>query len=347
MKDKITDGEPHVEPHADAEPNAEPHADAEPNAEPHADAEPNAEPKTPIEHLVFSGGGHNIFVMLGAIIYLKQQGYIHFNDIKTIDATSAGSLLAFIFMMGSSDSDLESYFIERPWDKLFDITPELLFQAFQEKGLFDISIFESIVNPIMKSVDIDRKITFQQLYEKNGIEFTVYATELNVLRLMEFSHISTPNQSIINAIYKSCAVPPVFKPVIDNDCCYLDGGVLANYPLNPFIERHLNKGITDNLTKVFGIKIVYEIANDSSSTISKKSNMGDYIFSLVKKIVQYREKDSITLPNELLIYGESMSITSIKSAMYSLEQRKYLFNEGKRYASVYYTYKQKELQCKY
>ena len=304
------------------------------------DVNTDTDAKSCIEHIILSGGGHNIFLMLGAITYLKQEGYIDFNTIKTIDATSAGSLLAFTFILGCSDSDLETYFIGRPWEKLFDITPERLFQAFQEKGLFDIKIFEEIMDPILKSVGIERTITFQELYNKTGIEFTVYVTELNILRLLEFSHISTPNTPVFDAVYKSCALPPLFKPVIENEDCYLDGGILACYPINPFLQR--NKGI--DIDKIFGIKLVYEIGNMSS--IDDKSNMGDYMFSLIKKIIQYRDKDSDILPHELLIYGEGMSIDSLKNTIYSLEHRKHLLNEGKRYAFVYHTYKLKELENK-
>lgn len=104
-----------------------------------------------IEHIVFSGGGHNILVMFGAISYLKNKGYLDFSKVKTVDATSAGALLAFTFMVGADDDDIEKYLIERPWEKVFDVTPEVIFQTFESKGLFDIRVIEQIMDPIMKS----------------------------------------------------------------------------------------------------------------------------------------------------------------------------------------------------
>lgn len=296
-----------------------------------------------IENLVFSGGGHNILAMFGAISYLKKENYIDFTKIKTIDATSAGSLISFIFMITNSDDDIERYLIERPWEKVFDMSPDIIFQAFKNKGVFDIEIIEAMIDPLIKSSDFERTITFKELYDTNGIDFSIYVTELNKLELIRMSYETTPNDSVIEAIYKSCAFPPLFKPIIEDNCCYLDGGIFANYPLDCFFERMKKADIIVNEKNVFGIKLIYE--NTNKDIINEQSNITDYIFCMIRKLINrivIHKEQTIDIPNELLIYSKGMSYDTLKNCIISSDQRKFLINEGKRYASVYYTYKMKE-----
>ena len=62
-----------------------------------------------IQHLILSGGGHNIISMFGALSFLKKENYLDFKNLLTIDATSAGSLLAFALIIGMDEDELENY----------------------------------------------------------------------------------------------------------------------------------------------------------------------------------------------------------------------------------------------
>ncbi len=296
-----------------------------------------------IKHMVFSGGGHNILVMFGAISYLRKKGYLDFKKLQSIDATSAGSLLAFTFMLGIEDDDvIEDYLIKRPWDKVFNVTPDVVFKTFQSRGLFNVSVIEQIMEPIMKSCGIELNITMKQLYEMTNIEFTIYATEINKLELVEMTHKTNPDERVIDVVYKSCSIPPLFQPTIDGDRCYMDGGVFANYPLHCFLER---VGDSIHLDEVFGIKLIYEQAEKDN--INLESNITDYVFCIIKKLIQHiviHREHNITIPNELLIYSKGMAFDTLKESIISSDERKHLLKEGKRYASVYYEYKKKELK---
>lgn len=296
-----------------------------------------------IKHMVFSGGGHNILVMFGAISYLRNKGYLNFSNLQSIDATSAGSLLAFTFMLGIEDDGIiEDYLINRPWDKVFNVTPDVVFKTFQSRGLFDVNVIEQIMEPIMKSCGVDLNITMKELYEMTDIEFTVYATEINKLELVEMTHKNLPDDRVIDVVYKSCSIPPLFQPTIDGDKCYMDGGVFANYPLHCFLDR---VGDSINLDELFGIKLISEQAEKDN--ITPESNITDYVFCIIKKLIQHiviHREHNITIPNELLIYSKGMSFDTLKKSINSTDERKHLLNEGKRYASVYYEYKKKEFK---
>lgn len=295
-----------------------------------------------IKHMIFSGGGHNIITMFGAISHLKEEKYIDFSKIKSIDGTSAGALLGFICILNPDHDAIMKYLIHRPWENVFDITPEIIFQAFQSKGLFDIKIFEQILDPIIKSCGIERTITFKQLYEKSGIDFNIYVTELNELKMIRLSHDTSPDSNVIDGIYKSCAIPPLFKPVIESQNCYFDGGIFANYPLNSFIERMEAQNQEYDLSEIFGMKLIYEKGNNDA--IVEESNVTEYIFSIIKKLMQHliNNNNNISIPNELLIYSKGTSFETLKKTINSSDERNFLLTEGKRYASVYHTYKMKE-----
>ena len=296
-----------------------------------------------IKHMVFSGGGHNILVMFGALSYLRKKNYINFKTLKTIDATSAGALLAFTFMLGIEDDEsIEDYLINRPWDKVFNVTPDVIFKTFENRGLFNVNVIEQIMEPIMKSCGVDINITMKELYDLTKIDFTVYATEINKLELVELTHKTMPNERVLDVVYKSCSIPPLFQPIIEGDKCFMDGGVFANYPLHCFLEKH---GESIDVNSVFGIKLIYEQAK--SDNIDKESNITDYVFCIIKKLIQHiviHREHNITIPNELLIYSKGMAFDTLKESIISSEERKHLLNEGKRYASVYYEYKKKELK---
>ena len=198
------------------------------------------------------------------------------------------------------------------------------------------------MEPIMKSCGVDINITMKELYDLTKIDFTVYATEINKLELVELTHKTVPDERVLDVVYKSCSIPPLFQPIIEGDKCFMDGGVFANYPLHCFLEKH---GESVDVNSVFGIKLIYEQAK--SDNIDKESNITDYVFCIIKKLIQHiviHREHNITIPNELLIYSKGMAFDTLKESIISSEERKHLLNEGKRYASVYYEYKKKELK---
>lgn len=296
-----------------------------------------------IEHLVLSGGGHNIIAMFGAVSFLKKQKYLDFDKITSIDATSAGSLLAFAFMMGINEDELENYIINRPWEKVFDVTPEIIFETFQKRGLFGVSVFEEILRPIVKTCGVELSITMKELYDIGNIDFYIYTTELNKLEEVVIHHSTFPDMRVVDAIYKSCAVPPLFKPDIIDDNCYLDGGIFSNYPIHCFIKRMTDASLDVNKNKIFGIKLKYE--EHENDKITTTSNINEYLFGLIKKLIQHvviHKEYNIEIPNELIIYSKGMSFETLKKSTQSQEERKLLMEEGRRYASVYHIYKEKE-----
>ena len=83
-----------------------------------------------IRHLVFAGGGTLVLRALGSFQYLMENHYICYEDIETVYGTSAGAILGAFFCLKLDVSILTSYFIHRPWEDIFEITPTHLYNFY-------------------------------------------------------------------------------------------------------------------------------------------------------------------------------------------------------------------------
>lgn len=289
-----------------------------------------------IEHLILSGGGHNIITMFGAINYLIKNNYFSIKDLKSIDGTSAGALLAFVLMLDIDNDLITNYIIDRPWEKLFNISPEIIFQAYQNRGLLDKSVFIELLKPLLKVADFDLNITMLDLYNKTNMEFFIYATEINSIECKIFSYLNSPDESVIELIYRSCTIPILFKPSInDNENkCYIDGGVFANYPYDYFLSRNPN---IEN-ENILGVKLIHE--NNENDFVNSESNISDFLFLFMKNLIKIQKKYMMqeineNLINELKINCQGISFSTLKKCICEKEERIRLLEEGKKYATLF------------
>ena len=98
-------------------------------------------------------------------------------------------------------------------------------------------MFADSLIPLLTAKDLADDITFKQLYEYNKIDIHIYATNINsyYLEKVDLSHTTHPDLPIIKALSMSAAYPFAFKPVCSGEDCFIDGGLLNNYPLNDCI----------------------------------------------------------------------------------------------------------------
>ena len=75
-----------------------------------------------IKHLVISGGGPIGLSYLGAMEYLIDNGFVNMDNIESIYATSAGTVIAVTLSLKYDFSTIKKYAIERPWNDVFKIS---------------------------------------------------------------------------------------------------------------------------------------------------------------------------------------------------------------------------------
>lgn len=196
-----------------------------------------------IKHLVISGGGPSGFVAYGAIKTLCQSGVFNMSDIETIYASSIGSLICVFITLGYEWEWLDDYIIKRPWGSILEIDPSYLLSTFNDKGLYGIEIIEKVMKPLLTAKNLSPEITLLEYYKYNNTELHMFTTGLNNKFPMsiDMSHKTHPDLPLVQALYRSASFPFLFKPTFDGKDCFIDGGLINNFPLKNCIENIKNK----------------------------------------------------------------------------------------------------------
>ena len=215
-----------------------------------------------IKHLVISGGGPLGFRYLGALQKLQKEGFWDIKNIKSIYGTSIGSIIGAFICLKYDWETLNKYIIERPWKDAFKVNAKQIFDSYYNKGLFDIKLAEKIFKPLLQAKELELNITLQEFYEFSKIDLHVFSFELNKFETVELSYKTHPNLGLLQALTMSSSLPGIFMPTIIDNCCYIDGGVMCNYPLNECLKDH------ENTNEILGIKSCY----DNDITTDKDKN---------------------------------------------------------------------------
>jgi NTE family protein len=161
--------------------------------------------------LVLSGGGARGFAHLGVIQALNESGI--YPDV--ISGTSAGALAGVLYADGYTPKEIL---------KLMNSGSRLDFMrpALPREGLLQLGGIIKILKTNLRAK------TFEEL----KIPLYVTATDLNNGKAVYFS-----KGDLHDRIIASASIPVLFKPVIINNICYVDGGVLDNLPIRPIEKK--------------------------------------------------------------------------------------------------------------
>jgi predicted acylesterase/phospholipase RssA len=281
-----------------------------------------------IKHLIISGGGPLGLRYLGALEKLEEKGFWEFDNIESIYGTSIGSIIgAFICLKYDWDT-LNKYIIERPWHDAFKVNAKQIFDSYYNKGLFDKKLSEILFKPLLEAKDLSLNITLQEFYEYSKIDLHIFTFELNKFETVELSHTTHPDLSLLQALTMSSALPGIFMPVIIDKCCYIDGGVMCNYPLNQCLRDHTNKD------ELLGIKISYSNENDKVANIevTTDSSLLEYVICLTINAMNYI-RDSVKLENitntvKCCITENPLTLDFIKESLRNQELRREWMKQG-------------------
>ena len=181
------------------------------------------EKSTKYEHLVISGGGVYGFCLYTAIRDSNLRGEWNIENIKSMYAVSAGTIISTIIALRHDWSVIDEYIINRPLHTLFKWGNLSLTSVFYNCGMFDRTIFIDFLRPFFAGAnlgeeDIDIEITMRSFYEKTGISLHFYCTgmtEIKTFEKVEMSAEKTPDLPVIDAIYRSCTIPFIICPQRD------------------------------------------------------------------------------------------------------------------------------------
>ena len=184
-------------------------------------------------HLVLGGGGMMGAVYIGVFRYLYERPEL-IKNIKTVIGTSVGAVFAIIFVLNIPIFEIELFwktFLNEK-NKHYDIDLINVFNIFYTNGL------DSNERPLQIILKYIKDITFLDLAKKTGKELVICATNAYTMKPIYFSVDTTPNVLVSDAIYASCAVPLLLKPIKIGDIHYIDGGVSDNVPVS-YISKNI------------------------------------------------------------------------------------------------------------
>jgi predicted acylesterase/phospholipase RssA len=285
-----------------------------------------------IKHLVISGGGHSIFRTIGALNWLEDNDYWRTDKIESIYGTSAGAIFGSIICLGFDHKTVENYLLNRPWHEAFSIKFDQLIGAYSNKGVFDHTTIEIIFKPLLNAKDLPLTLTMKDLYEFSKIELHMFTLEVNEFKTVDISYKTHPDLPLLSALGMTSAIPGIFAPYCDESgCCYIDGGVSANYPLKWCVDAGCN------LDEILGIKFNYDKEKEGkeeklgrNGIVTKDSNLLDFFLTFFGKLVRKVGTENVQpiIPNEIRCDATYMSYETLTSALSSVGNRKLLFKEG-------------------
>jgi predicted acylesterase/phospholipase RssA len=274
-----------------------------------------------IKHLVISGGGPVLVHVLGAIQHLEENNYIDRKEIKSIYGTSAGAIVGVLLCLGFDWETIRDYIIKRPWQDVFPVKVQNIFDAYTKKGVFDIKTFEKCFRPLLDAKDINMDVNLEDFYKLSNIELHLFAFEINEYKIHDVSYLTYPKLSLLSAIQMSCALPLLVTPVCIEDKCYIDGGFSCNYPLNYCIE---SGKLPD---EILGFKNKYDV---QKTVINAESTILDFmttfLFTTISRFNTENEQQEIK--NEVICDARYLSIDVLRKAASSVDARRELFNSG-------------------
>lgn len=291
----------------------------------------------PIKHLVVSGGGPLGLRYLGALEKLEKEGFWKFNDIESIYGTSIGSIIGALICLNYDWETLNRYIIKRPWHDVFKINAKQIFESYYNKGLFDKKITEIMFKPLLQAKNLELNITLKEFYEFSKIDFHLFTFELHTFKTVELSHTTHPDLSLLQALTMSSALPGIFMPIIIDNHCYIDGGVMCNYPLNQCLRDHTNKD------EILGLKSSYEESSCDNKLknlcVTTETSLLEYVICLTVNAMNFI-RDTVkldTIDNTItcLITENPLTLDVIKEAVNNQDLRREWILHGEEDASIF------------
>lgn len=208
-------------------------------------------------NLALEGGGIRGIAYGGALKELEEQRILP--DIKWVAGTSAGAIQAAMLAVGYTPDEITAITFETQIQQLND--GHFIFfgganRLFKQYGWYRGDKITDWIGTLLKEKTGKSDITFAELHQmvaskSNFRDLYVTGTNLTDQRTMVFSYETFPDMQVKQAVRISISIPLYYRAVLldqeghvvtkpkkgqDVDVL-VDGGVLANFPLDVFDEE--------------------------------------------------------------------------------------------------------------
>jgi len=309
-----------------------------------------------IKHIVISSGGPAGHMMYSILRTLNLKGVWDIKNIKSIYGSSVGSYIAIILALRYEWQVMDDYLIKRPWEKIFvsasvtgsDTTEnssststlsdaknklDYVIRLYNNHGLYGLKEFTETLRPALQGKDIPVNITFQEFYDKTGVEVHFMVTEMNKFRVVDFSYKTHPSHSLVEACYMSCCYPFGFTPIYRDGCCYIDGGIINDYPVNECFNDQ-----KCNVSEILGIKMLWE---RKPANLSEKSSVLQFVSTFFNQIKGnlFENRPTKAIPNEVVCVSKVFASQDWMNWVKDENYRRELVLRGETFANVFLSYR--------
>ena len=318
----------------------------------------------PIKHIVISSGGPAGHMMYSILRTLNLTGFWNIKNIKTIYGSSIGSFAAILIALRYEWEVMDDYLIKRPWEKIFASSSssssstgqssehssdsgtasggtlsdaknklDYVFKLYKNHGLYGLKEFSEMLRPALQGKDFGVDVTFQEFYERTGIELHFTVTELNKFQTVDFSHKTHPKQGLVEACYMSCCYPFGFTPIYRDGCCYIDGGIINDYPVNECIRDQ-----KCDIREILGIKMLWE---RKPASLTDKSSVIQFISTFFNQIKGnlFENRPTKPIPNEVVCVSKVFASQDWMNWVKDENYRRELVLRGETFANVFMSYR--------
>ena len=174
-----------------------------------------------MKYLVLGPASMGIYSLIGALKVRETT----LTDVKEISGSSAGAILALFVALGMSVDEILDLSLSLDIPSFVKIRLGSFFNKF---GFVDM---DPIRKKLVEICGCDPVFT--------ELEMKVYISAfcLNTTETVYFSRDTHPNMKVIDAVCMSMAVPFIFSCGVHDGMTYVDGGVKAEFPLTPFLDK--------------------------------------------------------------------------------------------------------------
>lgn len=221
-----------------------------------------------VDTLVLSGGGSAGVMTLGALMSLEtfveiQTGRKMVDHFAVFAGVSVGALIATHLALGMSPMDIYAKLV-RVIPSMRDMASQWsISRLFGTCALLDPGTLRSTLEELLPD-----NPTFAELMARRpNKQLRVFTCNIDRGELEEMSTTATPGVRVIDAVMASMAIPMLYPPVSIAGSTYVDGGLVASFPIGHFDAR-----------RCIGVWIV------GACRVHPKDRMGSGLVPYVKRV---------------------------------------------------------------
>lgn len=266
------------------------------------------------------GGGVLGIAYAGTIEVLEKKNVLQ--NVLNTAGTSVGAIAAALVSLKYTSSEIKEILYQTDFKAFHDgLNPLNLTSKY---GIYK---GDALLHWIEKFIAVktgNPQATFNDLAEQGFLDLKVYATDLSVPELTEFSVENTPNVVVAEGLRSSVAIPLYFnawkfRKNNPNNHIYVDGGVMYNFPISAYTDIENTLGI-------------YLDMNEKAKQLDY-NDVSLYIRQLFQAVLKGQNVDFFRFHDKeaSIINIDSLGISFTKFDLTKTEKKK-LFEQGKKAA---------------